>query len=210
MSRNQIDGDQVQDETLTGDNVLDESLDGNDILDGSIQRKDLNTTTPGQAVTRKVVPGVGIDFNSTGTDEGTGDVTINNKSGTFGIDSAHQVKRTPAGQEFTGNQFQQYDIMTFAVSEATNTFRLNIDFIWRHNAASNDIRAQLWLDGSQYGEELRIEPKDAGGDQRNQNAILDYVDNLSVGNHTLELRIRPASGNRVSELFKSVIETWRV
>jgi hypothetical protein len=48
-----------------------------DILGGSIIRYDLNTTTPTQAVIRKIIAGTGVSITSTGVDSGTGDVTIN-------------------------------------------------------------------------------------------------------------------------------------
>lgn len=44
---------------------------------GSVQRNDFDTTTSGQAVITKVIAGTGISLSSTGTDAGTGDVTIN-------------------------------------------------------------------------------------------------------------------------------------
>ncbi len=50
---------------------------GPQVVDGSIQRDDLDTATAGQAVTRKIVAGTGINIGSTGVDAGTGDVTIN-------------------------------------------------------------------------------------------------------------------------------------
>lgn len=51
------------------------------VEDGYITRDDLNTTTAGQAVVRKLIPGTGITFSSTGVDAGTGDVTINAAGG---------------------------------------------------------------------------------------------------------------------------------
>jgi len=55
-----------------------EYIDGaTDILGGSIIRYDLNTTTPTQAVIRKIIAGTGVSITSTGVDSGTGDVTIN-------------------------------------------------------------------------------------------------------------------------------------
>lgn len=50
---------------------------GHQIHDGTIKRDDLNTDEAGQAVTRKIVAGTGVSLSSTGTDAGTGDVTIN-------------------------------------------------------------------------------------------------------------------------------------
>lgn len=47
-----------------------------DLLGGSVIRYTLNTTTPGQAVIRKLIAGAGLSISYTGVDEGTGDVTI--------------------------------------------------------------------------------------------------------------------------------------
>lgn len=56
-----------------------------DILGGSVIRYNLNTTTPNQAVIRKIIAGNGITISSTGVDAGTGDVTISiDVSGTGG------------------------------------------------------------------------------------------------------------------------------
>lgn len=56
-----------------------------DILGGSVIRYALNTTTPNQAVIRKIIAGNGITISSTGVDPGTGDVTISiDVSGTGG------------------------------------------------------------------------------------------------------------------------------
>jgi hypothetical protein len=49
----------------------------------AVQRDDLNTDIPGQAVVTNLIPGKGIEFDSTGADAGTGTVTVNVKSGMF-------------------------------------------------------------------------------------------------------------------------------
>jgi hypothetical protein len=49
---------------------------GTQVLDGSIQRADIDISTTGQAVTRKIIQGIGITLSSTGADSGTGDVTV--------------------------------------------------------------------------------------------------------------------------------------
>jgi hypothetical protein len=48
-----------------------------DIGDGSVNRDDLDITTAGKAVIRKIIQGTGVTIGSTGADSGTGDVTIN-------------------------------------------------------------------------------------------------------------------------------------
>lgn len=52
-------------------------LTGEQVNDGSIQRVDLDATTAGNAVIKKVLAGTNITLTSTGVDAGTGDVTIN-------------------------------------------------------------------------------------------------------------------------------------
>jgi len=46
------------------------------IKDGGVKRNDLNVTTAGQSVVRKIIAGLGIKLTSTGQDIGTGDVTV--------------------------------------------------------------------------------------------------------------------------------------
>lgn len=63
-------------------------------VDGSVQRDDLDVSTSGQALLRKLIAGVGISLTSTGADAGTGDVTVNigtvpqANGGTGGTDDA--------------------------------------------------------------------------------------------------------------------------
>lgn len=46
------------------------------IFDGGIKRQDLNTNESGAAVITKIIPGFGLEIDSTGVDPGTGDVTV--------------------------------------------------------------------------------------------------------------------------------------
>lgn len=55
------------------------------IRDGSVSRDDLNITTAGQAVIRKIITGAGLSQSYTGADSGTGDVTLS-VSGVSGVD----------------------------------------------------------------------------------------------------------------------------
>jgi hypothetical protein len=52
-------------------------LRGKQVLDGSVQREDLDVSTPGSAVIRKIIAGTNVTLSFTGADSGTGDVTIN-------------------------------------------------------------------------------------------------------------------------------------
>jgi hypothetical protein len=200
MSITEIDGDQVQDESLTGQ----------DILDGSVQRKDLDVSTTGESVIRKHLVGDGLQQSSTGADNGTGDVTVSMQAGFYGCDFAQDT--TQGLLNISGGNFTTYSTLNFNVSDTggVNEYRLNIDFLWGHNSASNDARFQMVLDGSPVGEELRIEPKDAGTDQRYQNNIVFFAQNLAQGSHTLELTARPATASRTTRIYQAITEVWRV
>ena len=56
-------------------------LTGLQVSDGSVTRSDLNVTTAGSAVIRKIIAGSGVSLVSTGVDAGTGDVTISVSGG---------------------------------------------------------------------------------------------------------------------------------
>jgi hypothetical protein len=62
---------------------------GKQIKDGSVQRDDLDASTVGQAVIRKLVQGTGISLTSTGGDAGTGDVTVSAALGATSVGNAN-------------------------------------------------------------------------------------------------------------------------
>lgn len=64
------------------------NLTGKQIRDGSVQRDDLDISTVGQSVVRKIIQGSGVIISSTGADSGTGDVTINATGGSASLLSA--------------------------------------------------------------------------------------------------------------------------
>ena len=68
---------------VKGRDIEDESVTGDDVLDGSITRADLNTTSIGNAIVTKIIAGANVSFESTGVEEGTGDVTINASGSDF-------------------------------------------------------------------------------------------------------------------------------
>jgi len=59
-----------------GDQLMDGTVDSADIKDGDVSRVDLNVSSTGRAVVRKVLPGNGTTIIYDGVDAGTGDVII--------------------------------------------------------------------------------------------------------------------------------------
>ena len=89
------------------------------IKDQEIKRADLNDSTSGQAVIKKVIAGNGVSLSSTGADAGTGDVTIS-VSGGNGITSLNEL--TSASQTFAaGSSGTDFSISS---SSSTHTFNL--------------------------------------------------------------------------------------
>jgi len=124
----------------------------------------------------------------------------------------NSVSKT-ADETTTGASYATYsslDLVATGSAVATpNRYRINADFIWGHNSASNDILVRISYLGTTL-KEVRIEPKDAGADQRFQNNLLTYVDNVPVGTYSIDLQYRPAVSSRTSRMYSSVIECWRV
>ena len=135
----------------------------------------------------------------------------NKKQPRHGRDFNRKSRVSVAGVPITGNAFQTFDSLTFDVNgpDTLNEFRINADFTWRHNATTNSALFRIVLDGNVLGEVLDIEPKDASSTQRLQNNILEYITNLSIGSHTLELQARPENSSRITTLHRSHLELWR-
>lgn len=73
------------------------------IEDGTIQRVDVDTSTSGQALITRVIAGTGVTISSTGTDTGTGDVTIN--AGTSEYISNYNAEVNTTGWSNSGSNF---------------------------------------------------------------------------------------------------------
>lgn len=75
---------------------------GTQLGDESVGRPDLNVSTAGQAVTRKIIAGTGVTISSTGVDAGTGDVTIN-AAPASSVNFTPVKVRTAAAQSVSAN-----------------------------------------------------------------------------------------------------------
>lgn len=195
MPRTRIDGDQVQDESLTGADVLDDSL---ELVDISQTAKD--------AFQDQLLDTSLVDLTSNTIRGGIEELANRHFGKDFTADT-RQVDETTSGGTFT-----LYHQITFNVTETTGTnrYRVEFNYFWSHDSASNDIRVQHFIDNTTNLYEMRLETKDQNADQRNPATFVAYVDNLSQGSHTLELYYRPASANRVSRMHRSAISAWRV
>ena len=93
-------------------------LRGRQILDGDVLRNDLNITTSGSAVTRRIIAGTNINLTSTGVDTGTGDVTINVTGVVTGSGTTGTIPIW-SGTTALGNSPLSYDSPTAVLSYST-------------------------------------------------------------------------------------------
>lgn len=123
----------------------------------------------------------------------------------------YQDEETIFNDSTTGGAFKIFQIFNFNVSDdsGSNKYRVQSNFFWGHNSASNDIRVQLLVDGTLIYE-MRKEPKDPGSDQRIDGLIAGAIGNLSQGTHSVTLQYRPATASRVSRMYRAYSEIWRV
>lgn len=89
------------------------------IKDATVGRSDINSTTAGEAVVKKIVSGTGISLSSTGADTGTGDVTITASGG--GAPAAHQASHQVGGADALANA-----AWTNQANAFTKTFAIGI------------------------------------------------------------------------------------
>lgn len=77
------------------------------VKDGTISRDDLDITTVGKAVVRKIIAGTNITITETGVDAGTGDVTINaTAGGGTNIGNTNLVLSGNRWLDLRGNNFE--------------------------------------------------------------------------------------------------------
>lgn len=127
----------------------------------------------------------------------------------YGKDFAETTRED--SQTVSGSTFVSRDTLNFtARGNGVNKYRVAANWTYSHDSASNDVRFQIFIDGSRVGPEVREEPKDRGGDQRFARSIVWYESNLSNGAHTFELRFRPATASRDTTVHYSNLEAWRV
>jgi hypothetical protein len=195
MGRTRIDGDQVQDETLTGADVLDNSL---ELVDISQTAKD--------NFQNQLLDTSAVDLNSNTIRGGIEELANRH----FGKDFASDTKE--ASETTSGSAFNLYHQINFNVNDTSgvNKYKVEFNYFWGHNSASNDIIVQHLLDNTTNLWEMIKEPKDSGTDQRIDGTFIAYVDNLSQGSHSLELYYRPSTASRVSRMYRSTISVWRV
>lgn len=88
---------------------------------GSVQRNDLDTTTAGEAVIRKLIAGTGTTITSTGVDAGTGDVTVTATPNAIAVASTAAQSLTAATRTY---------LVGSGVTLATAALKVGMRFEW--------------------------------------------------------------------------------
>lgn len=126
------------------------------------------------------------------------------------IGSQRVFKRKITQQNSTATTFTEYDSMTVPNNLGSNVKHEFIcEFKWGYASASQDIRVRIMLNGVQQGDELRIEPKDPGTDQRLPGSFFDELD-LPPGNNTIAIEFASSQGGTQARMYSSKMRSMRV
>lgn len=126
------------------------------------------------------------------------------------IGSQRVFKRKTTQQNSTSTGFTQYDSMTVNNNLATSVKHEFIcDFKWGYASGSQDIRVRIMLNGVQQGDEIRLEPKDAGTDQRISGSFFDEFD-MPPGNNIVSIEFASSQGGTQARMYESKMRSMRV
>lgn len=123
----------------------------------------------------------------------------------FGEDASDDFLDVPASN---ANTPILYHSLTFSVNSlvAVNKYRLSANFAYNANKSNRLFIAQLRLDGNIVRSiELAAEDSSSYYD----GSLLFYAEDLSIGNHTLELFFGTSSNNTTAIIRSNVLEVWR-
>ncbi len=65
--------------------------------------------------------------------------------------------------------FQTYSTLNYTVEDigGAANYEIEASIFWNYSSAANDYRGKIQVNGADFKEEMRVEPKDGGTDQRN-------------------------------------------
>lgn len=128
----------------------------------------------------------------------------------YGKDFSSSTRVATVSQ--TGTTFNVYDTLNVQVSQistATNRYRLEANFTWRHSSAARDCIVQL-VSGAAVIRTQQIEPKDPQADQRITSHIVNYFDNLPFGVFPVSIQFAASNNGTTATFFESHLAWWRV
>lgn len=167
------------------------SVKSEQIRDGEIKRPDLNTNEPGQAVITKVISGNRILIDSSGVDDGTGDVTINVENQNY-----YTIERAdPLMNQI--DDFVNYVDFDFTVpTDKGGIHRIDWAYLWSLNDGAQDMIVSVFLDDTTElfigGRQHRQEPSDVAGTGITVNVSGGGTQNTGTDNIHEAMNFRPA------------------
>ena len=115
------------------------SVRGRQLRDDDVTRADLNVTTSGSAVIRRVIAGSGVSISSTGADSGTGDVTITLSGSSFSGSGTTNYVTKWTGTNALGISQIFDDGTKIGIGTATPTAKFHIEGSIRSNVLEDQL-----------------------------------------------------------------------
>lgn len=144
------------------------------------------------------------------TDGDTGQTTP--FKGAFGANL--QLDERLDEQTTTSTTWQTYLNINYNSIDPTSTYRMGLQFVWGYSSASTDFEARMLINNEQYGEIFKVEPKDGGTDQRNQEYMLAWLSEARFSawttNNQVQIQFRASNGGNTARMYKASVEFWRI
>lgn len=129
----------------------------------------------------------------------------------FGLDHFEDQKNVT--ETTTSTIFQTYLSVNYNGLTSGAKYRVAVRWVWGYGSGSNDYRGRLLINSSQVGEELRMEPKDAGNDQRIHSNMWFYLEvpsDLNTSANTIEYQYASSSNGNQARTYACYFEFWRI
>ncbi len=110
--------------------------------------------------------------------------------------------------------FDEYALLNYDVSTISGfvIYEVNLNIVWGYSVANQDFRGRLLLNGVQFGEEFRQEPKDAGADQRHYTSLTFPVFGFQLATLTgsLAFEYAASTAGNIARMFYCYLTIKRV
>jgi len=127
--------------------------------------------------------------------------------------SNYHVNENTTPSTNTTTSFQNYLTLSYSMLDDSPSaiYKVNIFFVWGYSVPSRDYRGIFSVNGTQYGEEFRVEPKDGGSDQRNWATGWYTFTGAELGvSGTIEFDFASQSNGDTSRTYTCNLELLRV
>lgn len=123
-----------------------------------------------------------------------------------GVNKTLETNNTTTYEEYVSLNYSNVDLSSSA------TYEIDVNFVWNFSSGSNDFLARVMLNGTQFGEGFRREPKDTGSDQRYYQGfkLVVFGNELSLPNGSISIEFASSSPGDTARMYYCYLSFRRV